>query len=97
MNTVGADGSTCASEECALSTGQGGSLGITLSIGQGSRLAIVAQQRLIEHFHQFCATGIVYFPECWQKRSRSSIEETAPQADHFIHSPNDSTSRLTGA
>src|SRR5215469_539553 len=45
MHPVRANGSTCPRQKCTLCT------------GQGSGFVIVAQQRLVEHFHQFRAAG----------------------------------------
>src|SRR5947209_3316173 len=86
MHAIRTDGCTCASQECTLRTGQSSSLA-----------KFAAQQRLIKHFHQFRAAGIIYLPQRWQKRSRPCIEETPSQANHFIHSANDGASGFTGA
>src|SRR5713226_6573288 len=73
MNAIGVGGCTYTGEKGPLGTRQGGSL------------AILAQQCLVEHLHQFGTAGIIHLPERGQQRSGTGIEEAAPKPDDFIH------------
>ena len=64
---------------------------------QGCGLAILSQQCLVEHLHQFSAAGIIHFPQRRQQGGRSCVEETPAQADYFIDATDNGAARLAGA
>src|SRR5947209_14675632 len=63
---------------------------------QGSSLCLLAQEVLVEELHELGAAGIIHFPERWQERGSTSVEEAASQTDDFVEATNDGTPRFTG-
>jgi hypothetical protein len=55
VDTIEMPGGTGTSKKCALGT------------RKGRGFAILTQERLIKHFHEFGAAGIIHFPESWQQ------------------------------
>jgi len=55
-----------------------------------------AQQRRVEHLHQFGATGIIHFPEGRQKRGSTRVEEPTAKSNYFVYATNNGASCLAG-